>query len=341
MPAGFAEQGGGGGSLPNPPPAGGERGLSLPFPLPSSPFLALEDRAVAAYLGLALGDALGATVEFLTPREIALAYARQGGVHREIEGGGWLRVRPGQVTDDTTMALALGEAILAESGRVKPSAVARAFDAWMRAKPVDIGNTVRRGILHFRRTGEPWVEPSPDAGNGAAMRCLPVALAYAGAGEEALAEAALAQAWVTHRNPLSDAATVALVAMVDLALTGAGKADLLVRAEALAAAHPEFAWRGRREENPSGYIVDSLRAVLQALEVSTDFESCVVGVANSGGDADTTAAIAGMLAGALYGPAGLPERWLRRLEVPIRAACEVQARSLIRLSPRGRQVAAA
>jgi ADP-ribosyl-[dinitrogen reductase] hydrolase len=297
-------------------------------PLPS-----LEDRAVAAYLGLALGDALGATLEFLTPREIALRYAHQGGVHREIEGGGWLRLRPGQVTDDTTMALALGEAILAEGGRVEPAAVARAFDAWMRAKPVDIGNTVRRGILHFRRTGEPWVEPSPDAGNGAAMRCLPVALALAGAGEEKLAEAALAQAWVTHRNPLSDAATVTLVAMVDLVLAGADKADLLARAETLAATHAEFAWRGRREENPSGYIVDSLRAVLQALEASTDFESCVVGVANRGGDADTTAAIAGMLAGALYGPASLPERWLRHLEGPTRSACETQARALIRLSP--------
>jgi len=298
----------------------------------SSP--SLEDRAVAAYLGLALGDALGATLEFLTPREIALRYAREGGVHREIEGGGWLRLRPGQVTDDTTMALALGEAILAELGQVVPLAVARAFDGWMRAKPVDIGNTVRRGILHFRRTGEPWVALSPDAGNGAAMRCLPVALAFAGAGEERLADAALAQAWVTHRNPLSDAATVALVTMVDLALAGADKPALLARAEGLAAAHPEFGWHGRPEENPSGYIVDTFRAVLQALEVSTDFESCVVGVANRGGDADTTAAIAGMLAGALYGPAGLPERWLRRLEGPTRTACEAQARALIRLSAR-------
>jgi ADP-ribosyl-[dinitrogen reductase] hydrolase len=301
----------------------------------------LEDRAVAAYLGLALGDALGATVEFLTPREITHRYACQGGLHREIEGGGWLRLPPGQVTDDTTMALALGEAILAEGGRVAPLAVARAFDAWMRAKPVDIGNTVRRGILHFRRSGEPWVEPSPDAGNGAAMRCLPVALVLTGATPEELAEAALAQAWVTHRNPLSDAATVTLVAMLDLALAGAGQAALLARAEALAAAHRDFAWRERRQDNPSGYIVDSFRAVLQALELDTDFERCVVGVANRGGDADTTAAIVGMLAGALHGPGGLPERWLRRLEASTRRACEAQARRLVRLSPRVASLAGA
>ena len=105
-------------------------------------------RAEAAYLGLAIGDALGATVEFLTPREIA----RQYGVHRELRGGGWLNLKPGQVTDDTTMALALGRAILADAGEVRALSCARAFDGWMRGKPVDIGNTVRRNLIAFRRS---------------------------------------------------------------------------------------------------------------------------------------------------------------------------------------------
>src|SRR5512139_2303360 len=96
------------------------------------------DRAIASYLGLAIGDALGATVEFMTPREIAAQY----GIHDTLRGGGWLRLKSGQVTDDTTMALALGEAIL-QGGQVEALAAARAFDDWMRAKPVDIGNTVR------------------------------------------------------------------------------------------------------------------------------------------------------------------------------------------------------
>ncbi|MDP1636403.1 MAG: ADP-ribosylglycohydrolase family protein, partial [Gallionellaceae bacterium] len=95
----------------------------------------VTDRAIASYLGLAIGDALGATVEFMTPREIAAQY----GVHDKMIGGGWLHLKPGQVTDDTTMALALGESILAQ-GRVDALAAAQAFDAWMRAKPVDIGN---------------------------------------------------------------------------------------------------------------------------------------------------------------------------------------------------------
>ena len=113
----------------------------------------------------------------MTPREIR----GQFGVHREIRGGGWLRLKPGTVTDDTTMSLALGEAIISRMAAVRPMACAQAFDAWMRAKPVDIGNTVRRNLVAFRRSGNPEAPVSEhDAGNGAAMRVLPVALATLG-----------------------------------------------------------------------------------------------------------------------------------------------------------------
>ena len=117
-------------------------------------------RAEAAYLGLALGDALGATVEFLTPREIAHQYD----VHRDIRGGGWLGLKPGQVTDDTTMSLALGAAILADGGEVHALSCARAFDAWMRGKPVDIGNTIRRNLIAFRRSGQPLAQAVTSVG---------------------------------------------------------------------------------------------------------------------------------------------------------------------------------
>ncbi|MDR3323389.1 MAG: ADP-ribosylglycohydrolase family protein, partial [Zoogloeaceae bacterium] len=136
----------------------------------------LQNRAFGAYLGLAIGDALGATVEFLTPHEIRHQFAPAGGMHKEIIGGGWLHLKPGQITDDTAMSLALGEAILAE-GKVDALAAARAFDGWMRTKPIDIGNTVRRNLLRFRNTGEVCApESEHDAGNGAVMRLLPVAL---------------------------------------------------------------------------------------------------------------------------------------------------------------------
>ncbi len=296
-------------------------------------------RAVAAFLGLAIGDALGATVEFMTPREIAAQYK----VHDKLIGGGWLRLQPGQVTDDTTMALALGNSILS-AGRVDAHAAAHAFDAWMRAKPVDIGSTVRRGLLTFRKTGDPKMPPCEhDAGNGAAMRVLPVALATLGQSEAEVRTACRLQAHITHNNPLSDAATETLALMLRDALLGADKLDLLHgRAHPLAQQHPEFAFRAVRQRmNPSGYVVDTLQAVFQALFDTDNFEDCLIDVVNRGGDADTTGAIAGMLAGALYGPAAIPRRWLHTLDAAIRQACQAQALALMQLSPPPRTGAAA
>ena len=289
----------------------------------------IASRAIAAYLGLALGDALGATVEFMTPREIVAQY----GLHAHIQGGGWLRLKKGQVTDDTTMSLALGQAIL-EHGHVDAQAAAQAFDAWMRAKPVDIGNTVRRGIVSFRQSGSPARDVNEhDAGNGAAMRLLPVALASLGRPEDEVRAQCRIQAHVTHNNPQSDAASECLALMIQDALLGMDKWALLRRhAEPLIARYPEFEYRKRRRDNPSGYVVDTLQAVFQALADTGNFRDCLVDVVNRGGDADTTGAITGMVAGALYGLDALPDDWLAALDREARESCTQQAKALVALS---------
>jgi len=286
----------------------------------------LEERAIAAYLGLAIGDALGATVEFMTPREIKAEY----GVHRDIVGGGWLKLKPGQVTDDTTLSLALGEAILTRHD-IDAHAIGQAFDQWMRAKPVDIGNTVRRGILNFRNSGAISVEPNEyDAGNGACMRVLPVALATFCQSRERIAAAVEIQAHLTHNHPLSDAGTHCVVQMIQMALSGATKVELLFGPpRALSQRYPEFGFRQRNIENPSGYIVHTLRAVFQSFFDTDTFEECLVDVVNRGGDADTTGAIAGMIAGAYYGIDAIPPRWLKRLDAGISHQCRNQAIELL------------
>jgi ADP-ribosyl-[dinitrogen reductase] hydrolase len=299
---------------------------------------AIADRAKAAYLGLAIGDALGATVEFMTPGEIRHQY----GTHREMRGGGWLRLKPGQVTDDTTMSLALGRAIIDKDGQVEALACAQAFDAWMRAKPVDIGNTVRRNLVTFRHSGNPVAPPSEhDAGNGAAMRVLPVALATLGQPTQVVSAAVRAQAHVTHHNELSDAACDTLVAMTQATLekigvaggnprgTGSTAQDLNHFATDLVARYPQYAFDGRRRENPSGYVIETLQAVFQAFFGTTSFEACLIDVVNRGGDADTTGAICGMLAGACYGLEAIPARWLKALDTSVREACLVQATALV------------
>lgn len=286
----------------------------------------MENRASAAMLGVAIGDALGATLEFMTPAEIRAKH----GVHRELTGGGWLRLKPGQITDDTGMTLALADAILAEGGRVDAVACARAFDAWMRAKPVDIGNTVRRGIVHFRLSGGacvPYCEEA--AGNGAIMRCLPVAIVTFGAEETAIRAAWDTQAHVTHHNALSDTAGMLLIQLLHGAFSGWDKRRLLHEiAHPFAKIQPKFAFRLKRRDNPSGYVIDTLQAVLQAFFDTDTFEDCLIEVTNRGGDADTTGAIAGMLAGAHYGLEAIPARWLKQLDPATKEKCVLAAERL-------------
>ena len=301
-------------------------------PSGNPPLSPLTERATAAYLGLAIGDALGATVEFMTPTEIRQQY----GEHRDIVGGGWLHLKTGQVTDDTTMSLALGDAILAH-GRVDAKAAADAFDAWMRAKPVDIGNTVRRNLITYRKTGNPEAPPSEhDAGNGAAMRVLPVALACYGQPEKTTLSACRAQAHVTHHNASSDAACETLVFMVQDLMAGKARRDIeRERVGKLLAAFPAFAFDKRRRDNPSGYVVETLQAVFQAFFTTETFEDCLIDVINRGGDADTTGAIAGMLAGAHYGLAAIPRRWRNDLDENINRRCRDQAQALIGVGKAG------
>jgi ADP-ribosyl-[dinitrogen reductase] hydrolase len=286
----------------------------------------LRDRAVAAYLGLAIGDALGATVEFMTPREIRDQY----GTHRNIVGGGWLQLPKGRVTDDTEMSLALGRAILDQGGLDAP-AIAEAFSDWMRSKPVDIGHTVRRGISLYRRTGTTEVpEHEYDAGNGACMRCLPIALYTLGAEPETVDQANRLQAHITHHNALSDLGTLSVIRLTQTALLGGSLDDLRALADALVAAEARFAFAGeRRQDNPGGYIVETLRAVFQALFSTDSFESALIEVVNRGGDADTTGAILGMIAGALYGFDALPRRWLKALDRETARLCRRQALDLL------------
>lgn len=289
----------------------------------------LHDKALGAYLGLALGDALGATVEFMTPREIALRFAAHGGVHREIIGGGWLKLQAGQVTDDTTMSLALGDALLQSQRQGRPfdsPLMAEAFVAWWRGKPVDCGNTCRRGIQRYIRDGSlAGPQQDSDGGNGALMRNLPVALATLG--DDALFErVSLAQAHITHHHPESDAAVLGIGRLLRAAL--AGSAAIAEMADAWVTAHPVFRFRPY-PRRASGYVVDTVQTVLHCIASHDDFEAAVTAAVNLGDDADTTGALVGMLAGARCGARALPQRWLRRLLPEVRQAVTAQSHALV------------
>jgi ADP-ribosyl-[dinitrogen reductase] hydrolase len=289
----------------------------------------LLDRAQGAYVGLAVGDALGATVEFMTPAEIREQY----GVHRTIVGGGWLKLRKGHVTDDTSMSIFLGRSIIDKTA-IDAVAIAESFSDWMRSKPVDIGHTVRRGIIHFRHTGIPEVPLSEyDGGNGVCMRTLPIALVTLGETPSKIQQLSRIHAHITHNNPLSDAGTESIIHMIQCALRGGTLADVEILARNLTESYPLFNYLCRRRENPSGFIVETLQAVFQSLFDYPGFERTMIDVVNRGGDADTTGAILGMVAGALYGLSSIPIQWQESLEQGVYKECLSQAEMLLEMSP--------
>jgi ADP-ribosyl-[dinitrogen reductase] hydrolase len=295
-----------------------------------APLHELRARARAAFLGLAVGDALGATVEFMTPPEIRAVH----GVHREVVGGGWLRLPRGAVTDDTEMSVAMARAMVAHRGfAARP--VADALAAWLRAGPRDVGNTCRRGLRRYLLDGSLEGPASAgDAGNGAAMRMVPVAIAALG--DPALLDAhAVAQGHLTHHHPLSDAACRLVGRLLQRAIAGGSMRQLRRIADAATSELPPFRFEPYRRV-ASGYVVDTMQTVLHHLFTASSFESCLVATVNEGGDADTTGAIAGAIAGAYHGPEAIPRRWSRRLAPALVAELGDLADALVALSPAGR-----
>lgn len=283
-------------------------------------------RALGAYLGFAIGDALGATLEFLTAEEIAERY----GVHRRMIGGGWLGLKPGQVTDDTEMCLALGRAILRSGGFALP-AMAEEFVLWYRNRPVDVGATCLRGIRRYLTDGSLAATRSRwHGGNGACLRNLPVILATLG-DREAFHRWTIDQCHFTHNHPFSDAGTIAIGEMVQSLLAGGGIGEARTAAERLIACHPVFAF-DPYPVGASGYVVDTLQTVFFTFFGADCFSSCLIATVNRGGDADSTGALAGMLAGARYTIEGIPRGWLRRLNPKVAAEIEFQVDGLLALA---------
>jgi ADP-ribosyl-[dinitrogen reductase] hydrolase len=286
----------------------------------------IEERALAAFLGFATGDALGATVEFMTKREIASQY----GVHDGIIGGGWLRLAPGQVTDDTEMALALGRSLI-RLGEFDARDVCEEFAKWLKSGPIDVGNTCRRGIRRYITQGTtegPFFEG--DAGNGAAMRILPVALATLGQPDKARPWA-LAQGHITHHHPLSDDACLTLVEMLQSLLSGQDRQAAYGLAGALIEKHSAFRFTPYNGRS-SAFIVDTMQTVLHFYFATDSFADCVVQTVNQGGDADTTGALVAMLAGATYGLAAIPEAWLGKLDRRVSAEIREQVPRLLAIT---------
>ncbi|MGD9697221.1 MAG: ADP-ribosylglycohydrolase family protein [Thermoleophilia bacterium] len=280
-----------------------------------------RDRAIGALVGLAVGDAVGTTLEFepagsFTPID-------------DMVGGGPFRLEPGQWTDDTSMAMCLAESIL-DVGDLDPADQLRRYVAWFRdgywsanGRCFDIGGTTRGALVRFERTGAVTDDDidQESAANGSLMRLAPVPIRWHTDPREA-AERAGESSRTTHPASRPVDACRVYAAMTAALIAGHSPDDVLDadfwqhgpldrRVEAVV----RGSWRTKQPPRirGTGYVVDALEAALWAVAGADDFRDAVLRAANLGDDADTTAAIAGQLAGARWGHAGIPAGWRERI----------------------------
>ena len=309
----------------------------------------LADRIRGGLYGLAAGDALGATLEFMTGDQIRARY----GVLREIAGGGWLNLRPGEWTDDTEMALAVAEGVLADPENPVPH-IGEGFLRWRATDPPDIGGTVRAAFQAYDRLGN-WhraaeavhARTGMTAGNGALMRTLPLAFAYPGPVE--LYVRCMEVARMTHWDPEAGLTCFLYCRAAQHAVRGAGLAGAwdraveemlevapagkMSRAAAALAGKLEgvMAWPEDRLR-PTGYTVDTLACALWCAANAGSFEEAVVRAVNLGGDADTVGAVTGGLAGVMHGYGAIPARWVDKFNRAQRERLDAAAEGLARLA---------
>jgi ADP-ribosyl-[dinitrogen reductase] hydrolase len=272
---------------------------------------AAGSRAMGALVGLAVGDAVGTTIEFSAKPKRA--------VLDEMVGGGPFRLRPGQWTDDTAMALALAYSLMA-APELDAHDLMRRFVDWRRngtysctGTCFDIGTTTSSALSRFERTGNP-VAGSTDpmsAGNGSIMRLAPVAIRHWNR-RETLLRVAWDQSRTTHAAPEAVEACATLAEILADAIAGMPLPEIL-ETEAAKRVRGFRVGQPRAEVRGTGYVVECLHAALWSVSRTSSFRDAVLLAANLGEDADTTAAVAGQIAGAAYGVTGIPEEWLARL----------------------------
>ncbi len=274
----------------------------------------LRDRCRGALLGLAIGDALGTTLEFRPPGSFQPLTDMMGGGHFCLQKGYW--------TDDTSMALCLGHSLVACGGFDATDQMQRYCD-WLDngymssiGNCFDVGMTVSSALRRFQKTGNPYAgaRAAWTSGNGSIMRLAPIAIAFQRHPERAVTQA-IESSKTTHAAPLCLDSCGLLAATLVALLQGADK-SVLEQIDYPATTDPVRAlqqgwWRQKSygELSGSGFVIDCLEAALWCFWHTDNYADCVLAAANLGNDADTTAAVAGQLAGACYGLSAIREDW--------------------------------
>ena len=245
-----------------------------------------------AIFGLAVGDAPGVPYAF-RPRGSFTCTGMVGHGTHDQPAGTW--------SDDTSMTLATCDSIRA-CGHVDTGDMLSRFRAWIDGGAYaidgvvfDYGSTTARALAAGTgRAGE------RDNGNGSLMRIAPLAFT------DATDDEVRAVSAITHAHPVSTEACVDMVHVMRALAAGASPAEAVPDVGVLLAA-------SEKDLRSGGFVRDTYCAALWCLAVSGSYGECVLRAVNLGEDTDTTAAVAGALAGVAYGIEGIPGEWLSEL----------------------------
>jgi ADP-ribosylglycohydrolase len=285
------------------------------------------DRYRGCLLGLAAGDALGTTLEFEPPGSFEPL--------TDMVGGGPFDLKPGEWTDDTSMALCLAESLVTQKS-FDPVHQLETYCRWwldghlsVKGRCFDIGNATRGALARFKQKPEPFCgDTSPGAaGNGSLMRLAPAPLAFAGEPAKAI-DTAGQSSRTTHGTAECVEACRYFAGLLLAAVGGLSKAQILnnnyepamgyfLRAPLTGKVAQIAGGSFMRKEPPqirgSGYVIHTLEAALWAFHRTDTFRDGALAVVNLGEDADTTGAVYGQIAGAYYGADGIPAEWREKL----------------------------
>ncbi len=264
----------------------------------------IEDRAIGALVGLAVGDALGTSVEFMSRGSFPPVTG--------MRGGGVFQLQPGEWTDDTSMALALGEALLQDPAMADPALVMNRWLNWYHygmyshnGRCFDIGNQTALALTNWANSQTLPAKDTNSAGNGCIMRLAPVAIVNF-KNPERLRDVAQRQSDLTHRNIECRDASAKLADLI--------AACIYDDAAAIKRQIPsDVACRSDTEVESTGYVIHTFEAALWAFAPQDGFENIVLRAVNLGDDADTVGAVSGQIAGARYGLSRIPEPWVHVL----------------------------
>jgi ADP-ribosyl-[dinitrogen reductase] hydrolase len=267
-----------------------------------------QDQAIGSLIGLAIGDALGTTLEFTSNPP-----SDRASWHTEITGGGAFNVPVGGWTDDTSMALALGYAYKSKKGFDAAQISSNFLSWWLKGeyswanKCVDIGSATLSALtrLNYLKQDESLYQGSTNprsSGNGGIMRLAPAVIANADRLEKAIEESVL-QSRITHA---SEECCLYAKLLAHVLYTG----DPLIDEVEQYVLPDTLPWSSLPS---SGYVKDTFQTAMWAARNAVNFEQCLLFAVNRRGDADTIGAVAGQIAGAMYGYKDIPERWLSAL----------------------------